>query len=86
VTPELATLVRELRAAVRVPSERRLYDVEAIAEYSGYSPSTVQQRHTCLPGFPVPIRIEGGQPRWVAAEVWQWYEQQRGRLPKPRGN
>ncbi len=29
------------------------------------------------PGFPKPIRIDRGRPRWVADEVKQWFDQQR---------
>lgn len=79
---DLQHLVRELRSAIVVPHERRLWGLAEIADYSGFSASTVQQRHACLPDFPAAIRVDdGSQPRWVASEVWAWYEGRR-RQPK----
>lgn len=75
---DITELVRELRAALVVPPERRLWDMAAIADYSGFSASTVQQKIVCLPDFPDAIRaVEGGQPRWPAAEVMEWFESRR---------
>lgn len=62
----------------RCPFLARLWSVEDIAEWSNYSRSTVAERVVCKPGFPKPIRLEGkGHPRWVPAEVMEWFAAQR---------
>lgn len=71
-------LLTQLRAAIVVPQERRLWGMAEIADYSGYSISTVQQRICCKPNFPKAIRVDAGaQPRWVAAEVMGWFEERK---------
>lgn len=88
MTEELATIVRELRAAIVVPAERRLWSMAEIADYSGYSVSTVQQRIVCLTDFPDAITVDqAAQPRWPAGEVMEWFESKRRSrlsLGKPR--
>lgn len=78
MTEDLAVIVRELRAAIVVPAERRLWGLAEIADYSGYTLSTVQQNYVCKPDFPEAIRVErGAHPRWVAGEVMAWFEGKR---------
>lgn len=71
----LDQLAQRLRTVASVPAERRLWGYDQIAEYSGYSLSTLQQRICCLPDFPKRIQaLPGAQPRWVAGEVMAWFE------------
>jgi predicted DNA-binding transcriptional regulator AlpA len=79
-TEDLRRIISELRSAIVVPQDRRLWGMGEIADYSGYSVSTVQQRIACLPSFPEAIRaLDNAQPRWVAAEVMEWFESRRKR-------
>lgn len=74
----LVQVVRELRAAIVVPAERRLWGMAEIADYSGYSVSHVAQKIVCLPGFPDAVRVDkSSQPRWPAGEVMSWFEGRR---------
>lgn len=74
----LAQVVRELRAAIVVPAERRLWGMAEIADYSGYSVSHVSQKIVCRTDFPDAIRVDkSSQPRWLAGEVMGWFEGKR---------
>ena len=80
MTPEelVTKLAETLRAGVAVPADRRLWSIATIAEYTGFSVSTVAQRHVCRPDFPDAIRVDAGAaPRWPAREVIDWYEGKR---------
>lgn len=76
---KLPDIVRQLRAAIIVPPERRLWGLEEIADYSGYSVSYVRQHLVCQTSFPEPIHAAGARsnPRWVAGEVMCWFENKR---------
>lgn len=78
-----------LATALTMPRERRLWNVRAVAEYFGYNPAAVYRAILHQPGFPEPIKIEGGCKRWVSGEVMAWAEAQRerhGESPKPAGD
>lgn len=80
--PQILELAQQLLTAIRstsaVPPNRRLWSITEIALYCGKSESTVQQRVVCLPSFPARIKeYPGAQPRWVAGEVMDWFEEQR---------
>lgn len=89
MTDDLVAILRELRASLVVPPERRLWGLAEIADYSGYSVSTVSQRIVCLPDFPQAIEaVTKAQPRWPAGEVMDFFESRRrkprtGRCAKP---
>lgn len=78
VSADVRAILGALHASMRIPPERRLWGMTEIAEYSGYSPSTVQQRIVCLPTFPKRIKADAtSQPRWPAGEVMKWFEGRR---------
>lgn len=71
-------------AAGHAPST---WSVEDIATWLGLSKYTVDQRVVARPGFPEPIvpgGVRGGQKRWFADEVTEWFRTNRGTLPKAR--
>lgn len=68
------------------------WSTEDIGDWLGLSKYTADQRVVTRDGFPkpiVPAGIQGGQKRWFADEVIDWFRQNRGALPgsggKPRG-
>lgn len=74
------SFVAQVQAALAVPQTRRLWGMEEIAAYSGYAVSTVQQTIVCRVDFPDAIRLrDGGEPRWVASKVMDWFEGHEGR-------
>lgn len=63
------------------------WSVEDIATWLALSKYTVDQRVVTRPNFPKPIvpgGVQGGQKRWFADEVIQWFRTNRGALPKAR--
>jgi predicted DNA-binding transcriptional regulator AlpA len=61
-----------------LPLDATWLDAEAVGMMLGYKTRIVRERIACLPGFPVPARINGrGLPRWNAAEVDAWMRAQR---------
>ena len=70
-------LVAAIRQASAIPSERRLWSVEQIADYYGVSASTVYRTLVCRVDFPAAVKVPGGPLRWVAGEVMDWSEAHR---------
>lgn len=58
---------------------QELWDYEHIGAYAKMAPTYVQNRIAVQPDFPPPIRATGprSHPRWVAAEVMDWFKRQR---------
>jgi predicted DNA-binding transcriptional regulator AlpA len=89
LSPDMQAIGRMIADAVRqaaiIPPERALLDKADIGFYLKASASTVE-RTIAKPTFPAPCKIEGGPLRWVAHEVYDWLEQQRGaRVKRARG-
>lgn len=63
------------------------WSIEDIGEWLALSKYTTHQRVVTRPGFPepiVPAGVHGGQKRWFADEVIEWFRRNRGSLPKAR--
>lgn len=54
-------------------------DAEEVGGILGYAAAQVRERLACKPGFPTPLRIEGGHPRWRASEIEAWALEERER-------
>lgn len=54
-----------------------LWSTNTIAERVGLSRRYVEEKVVARPDFPAPLRPGGGRPRWVAAEVIEWFERWR---------
>ena len=72
-------LERTILAALSIPPGERLWSMTEIAEYSGYGRGYVEQDIITQPGFPKPVRATGpnAKPRWVCAEVIDWFKGRR---------
>jgi len=86
ISEGLKLIAAELRNVIIIPPEKRLWAAEQIAEYFGSSSTTIYRTVLCKPDFPKAIKIAGGAQRWVAGEVMEWAESQRGerRNGRPR--
>lgn len=64
------------------------WSAEDIGSWLGLSKYTADQRVVTRDGFPkpiVPAGVQGGQKRWFADEVIEWFRQNRGALPGSGG-
>ena len=72
----IATLVKAVRDAARIPVEVDLWNTETIALFLKRNTAVVRERITPMPGFPKAIRIpttQGrAQPLYKASEVIEW--------------
>lgn len=65
------------------------WSAKDIASWLGLSKYTVSQTVVVRPGFPEPIvpgGVQGGEKRWFADEVIEWFRVNRGALPKGRSS
>lgn len=68
-------MIEAIRQVAQIPTDRRLWSADTIAEYAELSPDYVKNAVTKRPDFPRPIRLEGnGHPRWKAGEVMAFFE------------
>jgi predicted DNA-binding transcriptional regulator AlpA len=73
-----AALDRIARAAA-IPISAKWLDTAGVGAILGYKAAQVRDRISVQPGFPVPLRINGGHPRWKASEILEWAEAERER-------
>lgn len=77
VVSKLDELIEATRLA-SLPLEARWVDCVGIAAMLSYKPRYVMENIAFRPGFPKPMRVEGGgHPRWLASEIQQWAMAQR---------
>lgn len=65
------------------------WSAQEIGAWLGLSKYTVSQSVVVRPGFPQPIvpgGVQGGEKRWFADEVIEWFRLNRGALPKGRSS
>jgi hypothetical protein len=82
-----AALAEQLRRAI--PLSVDLWDLETIGRYLKRDPESVRTRIACLPDFPKAIRLPSltghrAHPLYKAAEVIEWAEGHRDRVPGRR--
>lgn len=88
--PTLIAKLDELIAATRaaaIPGEARLWDAQQIGAYLCVSARHAAERYAIRPDFPRPICLPtaGGERttrRWKAAEVIEWAERYREKMPR----
>lgn len=73
-----------VQRAASIPFSARYLDAEACGGMLGFSGRHFAARIACKPGFPKPIRIDGGHARWKGSDVIAWADSQRGRTQKVR--
>ncbi len=63
---------------------KALWDIVAIMAYCRFG-QTVVEKLVNAPDFPRPTRPTGpdGHPRWIAGEVWEFFEAKRGGEQSP---
>lgn len=86
----LSAVLERLEAIERKLSSGKApatWSASEIAAWLGLSKYTVSQTVVARPGFPEPIvpgGVQGGEKRWFADEVIEWFRKNRGALPKGR--
>jgi predicted DNA-binding transcriptional regulator AlpA len=79
IAQKLDELIAATKAA-SMPVKERWLDAAGVAALLSVSAAHVLERIAPRPGFPAALRIGGtGHPRWKAAEVLAWAEQERER-------
>jgi len=76
ITSKLDELIAVMKSA-SLPFKDRWLDASGVGALLGYSGRHVAERIACKPDFPRPVRLDGGHPRWKAAEVLAWAETKR---------
>lgn len=80
--PDLQEALSVMAAAAkeaRIPLDKRLWDIDDVAEYFKQSKYTTQQRVIKQPGFPQTVSMVSD--RWFAGDVIDWAKKSRGRKP-----
>jgi predicted DNA-binding transcriptional regulator AlpA len=79
MTDAIVERLDALIAATRTAHLDRWLTAEDVGALLGYSPAQIRERIACRPGFPKPLRVDGGHPRWKASEIQAWAEAERER-------
>jgi predicted DNA-binding transcriptional regulator AlpA len=76
---DIAAALDRIARAAAIPISAKWLDAAGVGAILGYNAAQVRDRISTQPGFPVPLRINNGHPRWKASEILEWAEAERER-------
>lgn len=70
----LVTKIAERFVQPAIPFDKQFMDLPTVAKYLCRTVNYVRSNYACLPDFPKPFKIKGGNPLYKASEIHKWVE------------